>query len=276
VSQGSRTVIYERIVFAPFRHDNHNRIVWPPHHITLGIMETNDYDTNDYYDTNNSRNNNNTNEDGDDRGENLAMTPGADQLLNLFVPPPTNHQQPISPSIIIPNSNNQQQVPHPPLDEDEHLLKTPHARSSHPMQEHAAAAIESSSRSVMMQHDQTQQGSRDRSTSLADLFLPRDESTALLSAYHSRDEPYSASGSPYAYSSYQPTTAVNLDDSISSTNFYLAQQATTTKQRNINVKLQPQGKLEPEESPWQAFRNKYSLHPSTLAGSLSKFMLCMF
>ena len=205
--------------------------------------------------------------------DNDPRTLGADQLLGLFVPPPSTEtpvatrQEMDEPSAdITPLS----------LDAVDHTAPTPHARGR-PIYR----AANENGDPIIPPPAAVQ---RDRSASLADLFLPQesttrrdqDESTALLSSNH---RPFQNHNGPSYH--YQSATGAHdnlLDDSTSSANFFLHDQVVPSFQRNNNKPLQRMETPSEESSPsrWRKIQARFHLYPSTLAGATSTYILaCM-
>ncbi|GKY97142.1 hypothetical protein MPSEU_000672600 [Mayamaea pseudoterrestris] len=226
-----------------------------------------------------------SNHDSDEHDDDYKMereikTPGADQLLNLFVPPAAGSAATTPTSAACHESAAN--VPPPPTnDDDEHELKTPHAKSSRPLVYNEVTTMSDAFHgSSRLDEPQLLPQQRYRSASLAvsDLFLPnnhnnqqQDENTALLRTDQDAcDVNQSAAAGPY--SSYLAAASNGLDDSTFSVDFPWQQQESYTN--NNNGKQQQQyasvnrdsNEKSEAASWWQAI--KTILQPSTLAGSV--------
>jgi hypothetical protein len=192
---------------------------------------------------------------------------GADQLLDLFVPPSTSttrmNDDVVSPDDVTPTSSST-------------TIMYPTARTS--------MNNKSSNTPYTTNTETTKLDRRPRSTSLTDLFAPPprnhdDESSLLLPTSTTNDHPdvdddddrtyrpvYNNYHHQYQYQREDDSFADGLDVSLNST--------SKTPKRGGGVRPAEDSKLTKELSRWQQIRADY-FQASTLAGALSKYSVVL-
>ena len=224
-------------------------------------------------------------QDDDNDDDDVTHDPrtlGADQLLGLFVPPPD-----VTPRLT-PRQQESADAITPLATDDDYTAPTPHVRTSRPIYRSQIKETENDDG----EEPRLPGVQRDRSASLADLFMPldrRDESTALLSSSaadpynhrlpgHGQNQTYTAAASSYYHAAADHTTNNLLDDSTSSANFFLHDQMPSFPRTNqrLNQRMTTPRDEDTAPSRWRKLQVRLHFYPSTFAGATSTYgLLCV-